>query len=83
MTQGVRSCAATRVLPAGRPHPEQNRAPGDMTLPQALQPTPSEEDPQLEQNFPVVGVPQVGHVVDKPVIDAMVLTQSSLNPSRT
>jgi hypothetical protein len=25
----------------------------------------------LEQNFPDLGVPQVGHVVDKPVIDAM------------
>src|SRR5918994_2097974 len=71
ITHGGRSCAAARVVPAGPPPPVQNRAPGDKTLPQPGQSAPSEEDPQFEQNFPDLGVPQVGHVVDKPVIDAM------------
>jgi len=46
---------------AGRPHPEQKRAPGDSGVPQPEQAVLSREVPQWEQNFPVPGAPQAGH----------------------
>ena len=69
MIHGVRSRGVVSLPePAGRPHPEQNRAAGLRVVPQAAQAEPSRGLPQLEQNFPVVGAPQDEQVLEEAFI---------------
>ena len=49
--------------PAGRPQRWQNFAPAEREAPQPMQVAGPREAPQLEQNFPLAGVPQVGQGV--------------------
>jgi hypothetical protein len=50
---------------AGVPQRWQNFAPGVSDAPQALHVAPASDAPQLEQNFPVAGLPQDAQVPDE------------------
>ena len=65
MSQGVRSrvTVGLAVVPVGRPHPEQNRAPGVSCAPQPAHAVPSRAEPQWEQNLPDPEAPQTGQGV--------------------
>ena len=65
MIQGVRSDRAVVAAAAALPQEEQKRDPGGSGAPQLGH---CRAVPQLEQNFPEVGSPQLGHAVGEAVM---------------